>query len=458
MPLLRSAWLTGTLLAGWMLPASAVPVALGPFEGQFDSRLRLDTVWGSMPGGAGGMLSSRLEGRHALEWRQSAQGLFAEGVYWHEFDPVADVPSRPAAEAASGVRLGEAFVYRHYQLGEQPGQLRLGRQVVRWGEALFMDGGIDADGPQDRSRLPEPGQAMRDTLLPVEQLYVAQSLSMRLSLEAFAGLGWRPDRLARCGSPFAVADRGAPGCPAAGYTTEAADSGGQGGLALRWLGESVELGLFASERHAGHARLERQADTRIVGVYPEHIRLYGASFVSRFDTGLRWAGELSWRPATPVQWRPLDESLEPGYRRQSLTWLLSSMQQDIERWLGAERISLAGEVAYAWTDLPARHSSFGSAVDAEDGSTSRAWGYRIRGSGEYRRLLPRVLLRPTVAFAHDVRGRAPNGALDEGARATLLALEAEYLDTYRMRLAWTGYRGGPWRDLETLRLTLEVGF
>ncbi|MFP3548236.1 DUF1302 family protein, partial [Rhizobium sp. SIMBA_035] len=82
------------------------------------------------------------------------------------------------------------YVYHNYAIGEQPGAVRIGKQVVSWGEGEFIGGGINAINPTDVSAYRRPGTEFKDGLVPVNLFYVSQSLTDNLSAQAFYQLDW----------------------------------------------------------------------------------------------------------------------------------------------------------------------------------------------------------------------------------------------------------------------------
>ena len=68
--------------------------------------------------------------------------------------------------AVSDARLSSAYVWGDLQLGDRTVNVRFGEQVLSWGEALFMQDGINQANPADLSALRLPGAEIKDALLP----------------------------------------------------------------------------------------------------------------------------------------------------------------------------------------------------------------------------------------------------------------------------------------------------
>jgi len=390
--------LTGLPLAVGMAllaaPAAAVTFNIGEIEGQLDTRLSIGASWatagadkdliGAANGGHGlasisddGRLNFRsgetfsklFKGTHELELKRGEGGLFVSGRYWYDFElmdggrPFKDIDNggRQETARAAGARLLDAYAYRHYRIGEQPGSVRLGRQVVNWGESAFLQSGIGAINPIDVSAFRRPGAEFKDGLLPVNLLHLSQSLSDALSMEAFYQLTWKRTAVDNCGTFFSQSDVMAAGCDAnlavlsrqsalspaaiaqlqAGGVTwgdpdegvvvprgkdRKAGDGGQWGLAVHYFAEPLDtdfgayyinyhsrlpiLGGVAADRAtfaaaaglpAGQAPLLVAGNSSYFVEYPEDIHLYGLSFSSTLPSGTLWRGEISYRPNAPVQ-------------------------------------------------------------------------------------------------------------------------------------------------------------
>ena len=226
-------------------PAFGVTFNIGEIEGQFDSSLSVGASWsvrGADPdligvnnGGKGlsqttddsrqnfkkGETFSKIfKGIHDLELKYGDTGVFVRGKYWYDFETkdesrlfkdISDSNRKEGAQA-SGAQILDAFVYHNYAIGDQPGSVRLGKQVVSWGESTFIRNSINEINPVDVSAFRRPGAEIKEGLIPVNMFYVAQSLTENLSMEAFYQLEWDQTVVDNCGTFFAQPDIIADGC------------------------------------------------------------------------------------------------------------------------------------------------------------------------------------------------------------------------------------------------------
>ncbi|MNZ53655.1 hypothetical protein D3C78_715390 [compost metagenome] len=437
--------LSAAVALGLAAPAHAVEFNIGEIEGRFDSSLSLGASWavrGADPDyispnntmgkrGASGSatvddgrlnfkkgetFSKIFKGLHDLELKYGESGAFIRGKYWYDFELKdehrlfydIDDSGREDLAKSSGAEFLDAFVYHNYNLGELPGNVRFGKQVVSWGESTFIQNGINVINPIDVAALRRPGAEVKEGLIPVNMFYLSQGLSENLTAEAFYQLQWEKTIVDNCGTFFG-ADGVAQGCndrlvaagpdfapndPRAGIQNaylhrveddEAPDSG-QYGVALRWFIPELndtEFGAYYMNYHSrnpfinmlattgpagpGSAAFNTVNNTRYFIDYPEDIRLYGLSFQTNLG-GTSLGGELSYRPNQPLQLSSPDfigaslgrqtplvttgfETFVPGqemtaYKRMPVLQAQMTATQFFDQVWGADRLTLVGEVGY----------------------------------------------------------------------------------------------------------------
>src|SRR3989344_2508688 len=226
-------------------PAFGVTFNIGEIEGQLDSSLSVGSSWsvrGADPdlvgfnnGGdglsqtsddghanfkKGETFSKIFKGIHDLELKYGDTGVFVRGKYWYDFElkdesrlfkDISDSNRKEGAQS-SGSQILDAFVYHNYAIGDQPGSVRLGKQVVSWGESTFIQNSINSINPVDASAFRRPGAEIKEGLIPVNMFYVSQSLTENLSAEAFYQLEWDQTVAENCGTFFSQFDIVADGC------------------------------------------------------------------------------------------------------------------------------------------------------------------------------------------------------------------------------------------------------
>jgi hypothetical protein len=432
--------LAAAVALGCSAQAYAVTFNIGEIEAQFDSSLSVGASWAvrsadpefisTASGGEalsrtsddgrlnfkkGETFSKIFKGIHDLELKYGDTGVFLRGKYWYDFELKdehrlfydIDDHDRKEGAKASGAQLLDAFLYHNYNLGDLPGSFRVGKQVVSWGESTFIGNSINSINPIDVSAFRRPGAEIKEGLIPVNMIYLSQSLTDNLSAEAFYQLEWDQTVADNCGTFFSTSDVVADGCvdrlvvagpdlppgestntggtlyiPRAG-DRDARDSG-QFGVALRWFVTELndtEFGAYAMNYHSrgpvfstirtttpSAAIIPGAPGARYFIEYPEDIRLYGLSFQTNIE-GTSLAGEVSFRPNMPLQLNSTDLSFAAlgvpvspifesghatnaagedlhGYERKPVTQAQVTATQFVDQVMGASRLTLVAEVGY----------------------------------------------------------------------------------------------------------------
>jgi len=107
---------------------------------------------------SGEAFSTVFKGTHELDIRKDNIGVFIRGMYYYDFEmsdedrawtnPTSGVRHDPCRDdeasdqLCNDVRLLDAFVYGDFDLGEMPFSVRIGQQVISWGESTLISHGI----------------------------------------------------------------------------------------------------------------------------------------------------------------------------------------------------------------------------------------------------------------------------------------------------------------------------
>ena len=200
-------------------------------------------------------------------------------------------------------RLLDFWVSKSFAVGEERMRVRLGNQVVNWGESMFVAGGMNQTNAVDLMRLSQPGTQLKEAVLPAPMLNVSTGIGHGASVEAYVQRGWNGNYFPPVGSYWSTATvgKGAAdyGVPDASRPRDT----GQYGAALRYQpdGTQLNLGLYAVNYHDKAPVLVTSA-TSASGFayrYLEQRKMYGVS--ANFPLG-NWAvgSELSYRPRDAV--------------------------------------------------------------------------------------------------------------------------------------------------------------
>ena len=343
----------------------------------------LPTAYGGSAGGinandgkqnfqAGDVISNVIKGSTDASVNYKNFGAFVRAKYWYDhelenkegrFKELDDSGFDNLAKF-SGIALMDAYLWAEFDVFDRPLDVRLGRQVLNWGESTFIQGGINVINPVDGNAFTRPGVEIKEALIPVNMLSLAMGLTENLSAEMFYQLEYQNTVLPGCGTFFAGSDAMQPGCgplyavsslteeqqedmslvnpqlpSSANMVIEKAGEnkpeGDQWGISFKYFAEalnSTEFGFYYINYHSrmpymsaitadyddrpgsgfflngitnnpayGDASIPFVQGPQYIVDYPENIELYGLSFNTSGPFGSSLSGEISHRPDMPLQ-------------------------------------------------------------------------------------------------------------------------------------------------------------
>lgn len=157
---------------------------------------------------------------------------FYDDVYFHDndnqnadylnrFDDEGRAGNRPVTDKFSDAmrsrngrraRLLDAYLIADFPIGDSSFlNLRIGQQVVSWGEALFFGGMARDMGIADASAGFVPGAEVKDILLPTPQVSAKLGLGFDITLKAYYKFDFRENEIFPVGSYFSPSDLIGPG-------------------------------------------------------------------------------------------------------------------------------------------------------------------------------------------------------------------------------------------------------
>lgn len=237
----------------------------------------------------GALINNRLALLAETNFRYQRYGVFVRGsafyddVYFHKNDN-----DSPGTINRSGdydqftgsardylgkrARLLDAYAYGNFSIGSTALDVRVGNQVVSWGESLFFPNMSGAQAPADATKSNVPGTEVKEILLPAGQIYAQWGLTDRFSALAYWQWEWKGTELNPVGGYFSTSDVTGPGATflrvpqlealdpvlalfglsskvPRGRDIEPGDSG-QWGAGLRYLfGEATEVSAYHIRYH-----------------------------------------------------------------------------------------------------------------------------------------------------------------------------------------------------------------
>jgi hypothetical protein len=167
----------------------------------------------------GEAFSQVIKGLHDLTIDGDGYGAFVRFMYYKDFavegigyeDPVSGKAFDPCADseakeyACEDIRLLDAYVYADFEIGNTPISIKVGEQVLSWGESTLIPHGINV-GAVDVARLKTPGADLKEAFIPTGMIWANIGLTDTLSFEAFYQYESQESRLAATGTYFSTND------------------------------------------------------------------------------------------------------------------------------------------------------------------------------------------------------------------------------------------------------------
>ena len=224
--LIAKSWFN-PLLCTQNVPLGAIPVGPGrctaaggvpgsPEQLAAPGRFSANRDDGNLKYDDGDAISSavKLTSELSLNWRD--WGLFARATYFYDFENEGrdDMTDEALDRIGQRFRMLDFFVFKDFELGADGGNngtVRLGRQVVSWGEGTFIQNGINVVNPVDLSALRVAGAELKEAFLPIDMLWGSVQLSDNVSLEALYMFEFEEIEIDAAGTYFSSNDFATPG-------------------------------------------------------------------------------------------------------------------------------------------------------------------------------------------------------------------------------------------------------
>ncbi|MEW9796886.1 DUF1302 domain-containing protein [Alteromonas sp. CYL-A6] len=259
---------------------------------------------GNLAHDPGDAFSTQISGTHELDVNFGDYGFFARGFWFYDFEQMEG--SRPSFNPITGhrnelcsdpdaedllcndVRLYDAFFYADTWVGDKPLTVRVGRQVISWGESTFIQHGINTTNPVDVTRARAPGAELREVFIPVGMVYASLGLTDTVSISGYYQYEWERSWLPVAGSYFATNDF-------------AGDGGQRNNIQLGFTGNpDIDLEFLLSSLNGLGDALRAGADASQISqaylAYPTKValRAYGDAAHNDADDQGQYGIRLTW--------------------------------------------------------------------------------------------------------------------------------------------------------------------
>ena len=277
---------------------------------------------GNLNYNAGESFSKIFKGVHELDIHYQNVGIFVRGMYFYDyammdddrassnaitgnvFDPCRD--SEAKKQVCQDVRLLDAYVYGDFEIAEMPFSVRLGDQVISWGESTLISHGISEINAVDIARLRAPGAELKEAFIPVGTLWGSLGITDNFNVEAYYQYSWEKTILPPPGSYFSTNDFAGDGGQ---YNNVQLGFGGNPDMNLDYLmgglndiGSGLRADLAAAASIADpveRAKAEGAAKAKAGGMYSAYagnitLRAPGSKAENEPDGGGQYGLRLSW--------------------------------------------------------------------------------------------------------------------------------------------------------------------
>ena len=254
--------------------------------------------------------------------------------------------------ATERIDLLDLWIAKSFEVGDMPFKVKLGNQVISWGEEIFIPGGINQINAMSLPKFHTPGTQLKEVFKPAPMASFSVGLNDSLTAEGYYQFGWNSYDLDASGTYFSTADvvgaghrpiyfststiegqlgtgacttltpTGRCGAPAISGLSDQTliamglavpyagakrpPNSGQFGVALRWLLEDIqtEFGFFYQRYHdktpfVGYTGNRQGQLTSFFTSYGENKDLYGVSMNTMLGS-VALGSELSFRPRDSV--------------------------------------------------------------------------------------------------------------------------------------------------------------
>ena len=108
--------------------------------------------------------------------------------------------------SGENVSLLDAYVWGNFDIGNMPLTVRVGEQVISWGESTFIQNSINVINPVDVSKLRTPGAELKEALTPVGIVFASLGVTDNVSLDAYWQYDWERIDIDPVGTYFSTND------------------------------------------------------------------------------------------------------------------------------------------------------------------------------------------------------------------------------------------------------------
>ena len=345
-------------------------------------------------------------------------------------------------------RLLDTYAYTSFNMGETRATVRVGKQVVNWGESMYFANIAGAQGPSDAAKAASPGAEIKEILLPEDQISASLEVSPKLSLLAHYQFGFHETLLPAVGMYTSTSNLLGPGANCGArvmgncYLPRGADirpsSTGQWGIGGRYrVTDETEVGLYYLDYNDRSPNIVVNPNRTYQVKYFDDIKMLGTTVSTTFGKFSAF-GEASYRKGAAVLVGASSTAVRGDVVQGNVGGIFNIGRTSI-----ADDMSLAAEVS-------------GSRVMSVDQGSTDDLAFKTRNSLVAGATLtlgyPGIFegwdLSIPISYQSQLRGRSLVGTFGGGQSDSRLSIGATFVrkSNLSINVAYINYMGNPSTD------------
>ncbi|RON25025.1 hypothetical protein BK660_05000 [Pseudomonas brassicacearum] len=365
----------------------------------------------------------------------------------------------------------DAFVWRNFNLGDTPVNVKVGRHTNYWGESLLFGAHAVSysQAPSDGVKAStSPGIETKEVFLPLGQISAKAQVTDHLSLAAQYFYEWQPTRIPYGGTYFGAADplfEGPDQLPVAanGATLQRQDSrfgrdGKNWGVMGKLNVEEIEstFGAYYRQFDDYQPWLSPEVKAALGSyrvVYPRGVKLAGLSFARVFNT-VAVGSELSYRMNGALNATGVDPLDEEGPRGDTIHFIANAVY-GVPRNFISDNATLVAEFAYSHLDRVTEHEELYKGVgeagcvngntprvansggESDGCSTKNYYAVAVNYTPQYISIFPSWDMDVPLTVNYGLDGNAATaGGGSEGALSYSVGVKLTYAQLYEFGLRY----------------------
>ncbi len=404
--------------------------------------------------------------------------------------------------AGHGEELLDAYVEQKFEPAGKALDIRVGKQVINWGESTFIPGGLSVTNPIDATQLLLPGSEVRNALIPNYMVSSSYQLTDQVSLADYYLFHFERTTLPVCGTYFStdnvfcddgnsIGDVAYGQAPVGNLSSAVRESGREMPSNNNQFGASVHYvppGL--NDTDFGFYFLNYDNPLPVASAvgnpgglptyvlkYVGNLHVYGVSSSTNL-WGVALQGEYTYRPEFPLQLDAIDVlqaaaglsntgypaatypgQILQGYREMPVNQLQGTVSKAFGRQnpFFADDWTITTEAAMIdvshfpknlhfdapGVNLPSSNNFQAPGLQTSGWADAFSWGYVVETSCTYYQALKNTDLIPRVAFSQDVKGNTPDPLSEfvDRRMSLTLGITARYMQNLSIDLSYTNFFG-----------------